>query len=58
MNSSTKIDDIGEVKVRILVPSRRKDGKIINQEVRAEWEANIVDFATWQKLKFVASSRF
>ena len=39
MNSSTKIDDIGEVKVRILVPSRRKDGKIINQEVRAEWEA-------------------
>lgn len=39
MNSSSKIDDIGEVKVRILVPSRRKDGNIINQEVRAEWEA-------------------
>ena len=39
MNSSSEIIKIGKVKVRILVPSRRKDGKIINQEMRAEWEA-------------------
>lgn len=38
MNSSTEIKEIGKVKIRILVPSRRKDGKIIDQETRAEWE--------------------
>ena len=37
MNNSSEIIEIGKAKVGILVPSRRKDGKIIEQETRADW---------------------
>jgi hypothetical protein len=35
---------IGDTSVRILVPSRRRDGGIIEQELRSEWRSKTSDF--------------
>jgi len=35
----TQVIRIGDTQVRILVPSRRKDGGVVDRELRAEWES-------------------
>ena len=35
----TQVFRIGDTQVRILVPSRRKDGGVVDRELRAEWES-------------------
>ena len=38
MDSDSSNEPVGSTSVRILVPSRRKDGGIVCRELRAEWE--------------------
>jgi len=35
----TQVFRIGDTQVRVLVPSRRKDGGVVDRELRAEWES-------------------
>jgi hypothetical protein len=35
----TQVIRIGDTQVRLLVPSRRKDGGVVDRELRAEWES-------------------